>query len=502
MPSKRLIARIRSEYPCLILAAAVAAGQLLIFCAPAGTLWFLGVAGLCAAALRYPMLRWVLAGVFPGMLSAFFVRAPQFEPPRGELLLRARIVDTPRRPVPGVVTLPLQILDAAPLKGDGGPKFDELRGLRAACRAVDLPWKNLAGVQAGAVVPLRVVLQPITSKSLISYEGVLLRRGYAAECRVRYAGKPVLAAPPLVQRIRDRVRAAVEIGAGSGERTALFLTAALGVRDLLSTRTENAFKRCGLAHLLVVSGYQITLFYCVLAVIFDRGLQFFKAARLRTLHTAEWISFAGTVGFIAFVGVEGSSLRAGAAALLVALSRALERGSGMLHSISVAFIALALVWPGCYLEPGVQLTFAALLGICAALALRSPGVIRQYLAVCWHASLFTAPVVIAWFGYLSLVGFVLNPLLAPLVAVLSCKVGFAALALQLGGVDPDGWAIGLVCAMLWPLRQVIIEAAGWSWTGWQLEGAGRVCAALVACLPILWIARGRVLGYRRQQGLA
>ena len=175
--------------------------------------------------------------------------------------------------------------------------------------------------------------------------------------------------------------------------------------------------------------------------------------------------------FMLLVGVESSSLRAGLAIVFVVFSKQFERGRGMLNSIFFALILLCALWPQCFLEPGVQLTFAALLGICAALHHGAETTVGQAVRISFYASLFTSIVTLFWFNYLSLVGFILNPIAGPLLSAIACKGGFVALVLNYSGVDPTGITLNLVANALACCNNFICIVAEQSWVGIEARGA-------------------------------
>jgi ComEC/Rec2-related protein len=296
----------------------------------------------------------------------------------------------------------------------------------------------------GDLFLLRATIVPYAGAGWpLSYEAREVRHGFLANCRILYASEALRAGTePLIETMRSRAVSTVLERSRTVEEGGLFLSMSIGVRGYMTTNIERVFKECGLSHLLVVSGCQVTLIFYSLHILLRRILSLFRTLCLLVDMplVANILSLTGAMAFVLFVGIEGASLRAGLATIFVVLSRASDRGGGLFNSILAAFFLLALIWPGCYLEPGVQLTFAALLGIACAATLHGRAGVLSYLAVNIYAGIFTSLVVLFWMNTLSLTGFLLNPFLAPLGSFLFCTLGIPALILaSLGGV----WAAPL-----------------------------------------------------------
>jgi predicted membrane metal-binding protein len=137
-----------------------------------------------------------------------------------------------------------------------------------------------------------------------------------------------------------------------------------------------------------------------------------------------------------------SGARAMLALILVFVGRGLGRGGSLLHSTTFALVVLTVVSPLCFLLCGVQLTFAALLGILLALSDEEQCSTRKYVRVCSYAWLATSLVSLIWFGKLPIFGVLANMMLAPVIVLVGCKGGLFAIVLALS-VDSAG--IGLQC---------------------------------------------------------
>ena len=252
-------------------------------------------------------------------------------------------------------------------------------------------------------------------------------------------------------RVRASLKQQVEKVLKQADTAALFLSMSLGVRDQLSRTTDRTFKETGLAHLLVVSGYQVSIIYFLVFGLLQKIIlpytQIFRRMPLK--EASHIVAVLAVMLFIWLTGLDGSSLRAAIAILILIISNTLERGSGLLRSYFNSLLMVNILWPCCYLEPGVQLTFAALLGIIIgvqtkSIRLFSPSKFSfrenfiSYCRVSLWASFLPALVSACWFNYLPLGTIFYNPLFGPLLSLVSCKFGFLGLSVYIVNVDPSG----------------------------------------------------------------
>ena len=270
----------------------------------------------------------------------------------------------------------------------------------------------------------------------------------------------------------------------------------------MSKVVEDAFKRTGLAHLLVVSGYQVTLVYVALTLVFSQLLarSSWLCAKIKLKAWASGAAVLGALAFVAICGVESSSARAGIAAIFLACAHALERGGGLVQAVGVSALALMILDPGCFLSPGVQLTYAALIGICLGHR-ESDGPIIGFLRVCLTATVCSSVTVAIWFNQISIIGLVLNPLLGTPAALVSCNFGLAATILLLSGIDANGWILQHVVNLTAWFKQLILVCSDLPWAALALEGAGKfVVVSFLVCL-VLAIFRSRLEEYLLDRGL-
>jgi predicted membrane metal-binding protein len=375
----------------------------------------------------------------------------------------------PRHKVPGGVELSLAVAPFyAGAEGGRAP-------VRVLCKAPNLPWRDIARADEGSMFVMRARFQRIKPDiNPFSFGASLFRRGYTATCKIDHASLPMSAHTPPFARLKEGIIRRVEDVLGDGEEAGLFLSMSIGVRDMLSDSTEQGFRDAGLMQLLVVSGYQVSLVFYAARFMLRRVIFAIPWLRrgTRGYYAAAFLPVIPAMAFVVTVGIEGSSLRAGIAAMLLALSVSLERRGGLLNGICTSFVLLSVIWPACVLDPGIELTYAALLGIWVGSCGGKKGQ-AAFLSVSFWGTLFPSLLGIAWFDNLSLIGFVLNPLLGFPASVVSCDGGIFAMLLLYAHVPGAELIIRVISGTLVYFRDAVLYAAALPFSSIQPQGAVR-----------------------------
>jgi competence protein ComEC len=315
----------------------------------------------------------------------------------------------------------------------------------------------------------------------------------------------------------DEIRARAEAGLGAGvpdREAALARGFVLGADEGIDPATKEDFRRAGLAHLLAVSGQNVTL----LALLAMPALAAFGIALRERLVwllalIAVYVPLAGAGPSIQRAGVMG------AAGLVATIS---GRRTPRLYALVLALGLTLAIDPGVAADVGWQLSFAAVGGIFAlASPLRSaiarrlgPGSLRHLLAeggaVTIAATLATAPLIAFHFGRLSTTTLAANLLAMPAVAPAMWLGMASAAAAQIPGFPVE--------ALNWPascLLGYVAQIAAWcaapGWAELELElgPAGLVGAylgialsvfACLACSRRLRLRRAADRGRRRDHG--
>jgi competence protein ComEC len=188
----------------------------------------------------------------------------------------------------------------------------------------------------------------------------------------------------------------------------------LGERRSLPASLVTALQVVGLTHVVVASGYNLTILVRLARRLFE------KVSKYLSLFTSITLIF----GFLAITGISPSMSRAG---LVSVLSLAAWYYGRRFHPITLLLIAMAVtviinpiyIWG----DLGWQLSFAAFAGIMILAPLlriyffgdKKPKFVGQILIETISAQIMTAPIIVFAFGMFSNVAVIANILVLPVV---------------------------------------------------------------------------------------
>lgn len=266
----------------------------------------------------------------------------------------------------------------------------------------------------------------------------------------------------------------------------------VGQRRALPADLDEALKVAGLTHIVVASGYNLTILVRFARRYFEKISKY-----LATIIPAGLV-----LVFMAVTGMSPSMSRAGFVSLL---SLAAWYFGRKFHPVTLLLFAAAVTtsinpqyaWG----DLGWQLSFAAFGGVMIIAPLlqayffgeKKPGAIRQVLGETFSAQIATAPIIIFAFGTFSLVAILSNMLILPLVP-LAMLLTFAA---GIGAILFPS-AAGIVG---WPadvLLNYMVETARWSadlpWAQLKIEIPIQVVVLvygvmILACIYMLRVTK-------------
>lgn len=218
----------------------------------------------------------------------------------------------------------------------------------------------------------------------------------------------------------------------------LALGMTLGGNDFLSDETRYTFTRVGLAHIVAVSGYNMTIIVQYL-VLLGVAVGLWR-------RQAVVVALVGVVFFLLLIGAPPAALRAGVMAALVSIALLSGRLSTPICALGIA--AAGMLWHDPHLaryDIGFQLSFLATLGIIVFGPLRdallgTPGLWKRLtlepLLITLSVEIWILPLLL-WYFHLfspiSLLSNILVPVLIP--PAMLCVF----LVLLLGWWGPLGW---------------------------------------------------------------
>ncbi|MCX7680425.1 MAG: DNA internalization-related competence protein ComEC/Rec2 [Anaerolineae bacterium] len=241
-------------------------------------------------------------------------------------------------------------------------------------------------------------------------------------------------------------------------QAALLTGILLGVDTGIPAELMADFSATGTSHIIAISGFNITIISGVFAGLarrlFSRGP---GAGEKRAL----WIAVAGVALYTVLVGASAAVVRAALMGILYLWGRYLERETFAPVSLAAAGIAMTALNPHTLWDVGFQLSFAATIGlilytrplekgleraltriISGEKARQVVSMLSEAVLVTLAAQLTTTPIILAYFGRLSLVTLLTNLLILPVQSYVMTTGGVALLT---GLVSrPVGQVIGWV----------------------------------------------------------
>jgi competence protein ComEC len=219
-----------------------------------------------------------------------------------------------------------------------------------------------------------------------------------------------------------------------------------GAKQSLGEALLDDFQKVGLIHIVVLSGENLTI---VAAAILS-FVSYFGRKKFSLIFSA-----LGIVIFSAMVGFTTTVLRAGIMALIAIMARYLGRPSDALRALFIAgFLMLAWNPLTLFYDPSFQLSFMAALG----LIIWSPIIdlfiinklnfipqkfgLREIISATFAVQIFILPLLIKMSGNFSLISFVANLIILPMVPT----VMFFGFITGFVGMIPAG--VGLLLS--WP----------------------------------------------------
>ncbi len=255
----------------------------------------------------------------------------------------------------------------------------------------------------------------------------------------------------------------------------------VGQRRALPPDLNESLRIAGLTHVVVASGYNLTILVRFTRRLFARVSKYLSAA------------IAGTmiVSFIAVTGMSPSMSRAG---LVAGLSLAAWYYGRRFHPIALILIvaAVTVIINPSYLwgDLGWQLSFAAFSGVMILAPLlqryffgdKKPGAIRQVLGETVSAQLVTAPLIAMSFGQFSNVAVIANILVLPLIPLAMLLTFVAGLV---GLLLPQLVAETISLPATWLLKYMVKVADYTANLSWAITETNILWFGLIICYAIM-----------------
>ncbi|PIR43885.1 hypothetical protein COV24_00330 [candidate division WWE3 bacterium CG10_big_fil_rev_8_21_14_0_10_32_10] len=209
-----------------------------------------------------------------------------------------------------------------------------------------------------------------------------------------------------------------------------------GTEPVVSDSYKDLLIRAGVIHVIVVSGYNISILFTIMAGLFSRY----------SIRVKYFLGLILVIGYSIVVGFEPPVLRALIMGILAGYGTSYGRVRNPLYIFISTLLLILIYSPSLLYSLSFQLTVCATLGI---LLLHNkfsilfnkflyfkimPNVLKNDLISSICAQLFVIPLIAYYFKKVSLVGFILNPLILWLIPLIMF-IGFILIVYYLIGLN-------------------------------------------------------------------
>jgi competence protein ComEC len=370
---------------------------------------------------------------------------------------------------------------------------DTYQNLRIAVKSVDdgqgeTPTAGLLLVRLDADEPLRYGtlvrvwgrVESPTETEEFSYRDYLARQGIHSVMRVnRVTVLPESETDALLAFVYRMKNSLLKVNYQlfTDPEAPLFAGILFGEDKQIAPNLVEAFKNTGTTHIIAISGFNIAIIAAVFVAIFSRLLGKRNGAILAVV---------GITIYTILAGADASVVRAAIMGTFSLLAQQLGRRNLALNTLAIVAAGMALFNPLVLWDIGFQLSFGATLGLVlyasplqnaveaflarrfsVTVAQKVIGPLSEYFLMTLAAQLTTLPIIIYYFGRVSLVSLIANPFILPAQPALMVLGG---LAVALGKIYlPLGQFVGFFA---WPFASYTIRMVeffnGWPNGVWVL----------------------------------
>lgn len=189
----------------------------------------------------------------------------------------------------------------------------------------------------------------------------------------------------------------------------------IGYTDTLPNEIKESFKKTGVSHILAVSGYNMAI---IIVLVYQQLIN-------RQIYRpfSFWITIAVMIVFTLLTGAEASIMRAGIFAMIILSAEQLQRYVGGMRPLILCATVLVLINP-LYIgyDIGFQLSFLAVIGLIVygqlfktyTEGIPSLGILPM-IGETLFAQILVLPLLIYYFGQISLISIIANILIVPII---------------------------------------------------------------------------------------
>ncbi len=265
----------------------------------------------------------------------------------------------------------------------------------------------------------------------------------------------------------------------SEPKSSLLLGILIGARKTLPQAIVDNFNSTGVSHIIAISGYNISIIISSLSVL----------ARFFGRRGSFWLSLLVIVSFVMIAGLSASVIRAAIMGLMLLVAFYIGRQYSIAPALFFAgFVMLAINPKILFWDIGFQLSFAATLGIVYFMPLvedltknwPNPLSIKDVFFTTMSAIVATLPLILLYFGRLSLTAPLVNILILPIIPTVML-LGFLGILPVIGA----GFAFvaGILLGYILKITSVF---ASWNYTSLNVSISGWIFLSLTAGVFVLY----------------
>ncbi|MBU4067671.1 MAG: DNA internalization-related competence protein ComEC/Rec2 [Proteobacteria bacterium] len=243
---------------------------------------------------------------------------------------------------------------------------------------------------------------------------------------------------------------------GKDDKKGVLKALIIGDRNSISKNLQEAFNRAGVGHILAISGLHIGIVATVAFFFFKWIFSYFKFLlwNALTLKVAAILSLFPVVIYGLLSGMSPSTQRAVIMVTVFLMTFLFEREHDPINTLAVAAMIILIVHPPSLFSISFQLSFIAVLAIIYGLSrIHVKSVIRKqghfqvqkkvylFLLTSLFAILGTLPLVMLYFNQISLVGFLANLLIIPIIGFIVVPLGLFSVLLYPATTYGATWCI-------------------------------------------------------------
>jgi len=268
------------------------------------------------------------------------------------------------------------------------------------------------------------LMSPPVSSGILNYQEYLAGKNIYSQMfdpeAIRLASGRGFSGLAFIYDLRDKINASFQKYL-TEPQTSLGLAMFLGEQGLLPISTKTDFNTTGLSHILAISGSNFAIIMSFLSLVLIR---LGRVSRRKIFYFLLFFS----IFYLAIIGWPPSAVRSAIMILIFILGQMFGRKFNSVRLIVLTACLMLLFQPQLLVfDIGFQLSFLAVFGLCFL-----PPVLmkffsflpnyrffpfRTYAVTTLSAQIFTIPLIIYYFGNLSLISFLANLLVLPIMPI-------------------------------------------------------------------------------------